>query len=309
MEVRQEKSAGVTLHSSGLELPTGPETFAWLRESRFTGHNVTDLRARMAEDGYLFLRDLLDRQKVIEARQMALTWLAEAGKLDPAFPLMEGVIRPGETLRLAPEAARENKALHEALYEGAAIDFFEAFFGAPVRHFDHTWFRTISPGRGTYPHCDIVYMGRGTQKLLTMWTPAGDITLDLGGLMVLEKSHLKADRIRRYLERDVDSYCSNRKDAAAYASGEKKWNGALSNNPVTLREKLGGRWLTAREFRMGDVVVFSMSTIHASLDNQSNRLRLSSDSRYQRADEPADERWVGPNPIGHSTAGKRGRIC
>jgi hypothetical protein len=53
-----------------------------------------------------------------------------------------------------------------------------------------------------------------------------------------------------------------------------------------------------------------MFLVHASLDNRSeNRLRISSDSRYQRASEPIDERWVGINPPGHTTAGKRGRIC
>ena len=55
---------------------------------------------------------------------------------------------------------------------------------------------------------------------------------------------------------------------------------------------------------------FGMFLVHASLDNRTpDRIRLSSDSRYQRASEPIDERWVGPNPPGHSAAGKLGRIC
>ena len=52
-----------------------------------------------------------------------------------------------------------------------------------------------------------------------------------------------------------------------------------------------------------------MHAVHASLDNPSGHVRLSSDSRYQPASEPADERLIGENPIGHSTAGKRWRIC
>jgi hypothetical protein len=53
-----------------------------------------------------------------------------------------------------------------------------------------------------------------------------------------------------------------------------------------------------------------MFLVHASLDNRTaNRLRLSSDCRYQRASEPVDDRWVGPQPPGHGTAGKRGRVC
>jgi ectoine hydroxylase-related dioxygenase (phytanoyl-CoA dioxygenase family) len=55
------------------------------------------------------------------------------------------------------------------------------------------------------------------------------------------------------------------------------------------------------DFKSGDVVVFSMFTLHGSLDNRSSigRVRLSCDTRYQRANEPFDERWVGENPVGH----------
>ena len=62
-------------------------------------------------------------------------------------------------------------------------------------------------------------------------------------------------------------------------------------------------------FRAGDLLTFPMHTVHASLDNPTELIRLSSDSRYQPASEPADERWVGEKPIGHSLAGKHGRIC
>jgi len=71
---------------------------------------------------------------------------------------------------------------------------------------------------------------------------------------------------------------------------------------------LGGRWLTT-DFKAGDVLSFGMGTVHASLDNHSNCFRLSSDSRYQLASLPVDERWVGRNPIGHGIAGNQGRAC
>jgi hypothetical protein len=135
--------------------------------------------------------------------------------------------------------------------------------------------------------------------------------LDVGGLMVLEHSHRQADKLQPYLQRDVDAYCTNYPDAGLIASGQKQWqdwDGRLSSNPVTLREKLGGRWLTA-DFQAGDLLTFGMATVHASLDNQSNRLRLSSDSRYQLASEPADERWIGANPIAHGPDGKKGKVC
>lgn len=54
---------------------------------------------------------------------------------------------------------------------------------------------------------------------------------------------------------------------------------------------------------------FRMDTIHGSIDNTTQRIRLSTDTRYQRSDEPADESWVGENPIGHGPDAKIGRIC
>ena len=85
------------------------------------------------------------------------------------------------------------------------------------------------------------------------------------------------------------------------ASNPQQFNGSYSSNPVEVQEKFGGRWLTT-DFKMGDLLVFTMHTMHCSLDNRSaeNRIRLSVDSRYQPAAEEADERWVGENPIGHS---------
>jgi hypothetical protein len=56
-------------------------------------------------------------------------------------------------------------------------------------------------------------------------------------------------------------------------------------------------------------VTFPMYTVHGSLDNTSDRLRLSCDIRYQRASEPADPRWIGANPTAHGAESKRGLIC
>lgn len=131
-------------------------------------------------------------------------------------------------------------------------------------------------------------MGRGTHRLYTAWVPMGDVPLELGGLMILENSHLQQERLKNYLSRDVDSYCANRPSGDAVASGEKTfpWSGNLAKNPASLREKLGGRWLTATKFRMGDVLIFTVQTVHASLDNQTRAFRFSSDSRYQSATNP-----------------------
>ena len=58
--------------------------------------------------------------------------------------------------------------------------------------------------------------------------------------------------------------------------------------------------MVTTEYLAGDAVLFTMYTMHASLTNVSRQYRFSSDTRYQRADEPVDPRWVGNPPEGES---------
>jgi hypothetical protein len=300
------------LFSYDQELDLSPEAFGWLRDSSDVADDAEQLQARMAQDGYVFLPGYLNRDEVIEARRVCVEKLAAAGQLDLNFDIMEAVAAPQSQVKFMPELAKENAPLMKVLYDGAMMNFYEKLLGGAVRHFDFTWFRAVSPGRATPPHMDVVYMGRGTKQLYTSWTPLGDISLEQGGLIVLENGHRHERLNNNYGQKDVDSFCANRRDqgfAKMGGGGNISDGGWLSRTPATLRKNLGGRWLTAPEYRMGDLLAFSVFTVHASLDNQSNRIRLSSDSRYQRADEPVDERWIGENPIGHGPQGKRGMIC
>lgn len=309
------------LTARGIELDTLPEKFGFLRESTDIAEDGNALRARMDEDGYLYLPGYLHRNEIMEARRVVTDRLAEQGYLDPALPPFDGVLKPGVgNPYFKPELAKENAPLLSALYDGPMIQAFERLLNGPVRHFDYTWFRAVGPGPGTAPHCDTVYMGRGTPNLYTAWTPLGDIPLSMGGLIVLENSyHHGAEKLADYLRQDVDTYCENGPNAEKIRDGKMSWehwdgsftpwDGSITHDPITLQQALGGRWLTAEEYRMGDVLLFTIRTVHASIDNQTNRIRLSSDTRYQRADEPIDERWIGEHPIAHGADAKRGLIC
>jgi Phytanoyl-CoA dioxygenase (PhyH) len=296
------------LTASGHELDKAPEHFGELRSSIDLIDDVSSLKQRLAEDGYLYLPGYLDRDEVLEARAVITDRLAAEGALESGTPPIEAIVRAGVDFKFRPDLARDNAPLDRLLYSGRMMAFYERFLGGPVLHFDYTWLRAVAPGRGTAPHGDSVFMNRGTSNLYTAWVPLGDISYELGGLIVLERSH-RLDEIKStYGQRDVDTYCANHDDAALYASGEKWWNGQLSDNPFELQRQLDLRWLTG-EFKAGDLLTFTLYTLHGSLDNHSDRVRISSDSRYQLASEAVDERWIGANPIGHGVAGKRGRIC
>jgi hypothetical protein len=293
----------------GIEIDTSPAVFGELRRSDDVAGDGASMRARMEEDGYLYFPGCLDRDAVLRVRRETLEQLQKAGILDPAHPLMDGVCRPDVELKFSPELVAQSASIRKVLYAGPLMRIMECFFGEPVRHFDYTWYRTVSKGKATQPHCDIVYMGRGTRQLYTAWVPYGEVPVDLGGLMVLENSHkVTPVRCANYLKKDVDTYCVNRPAPNTPKPNSWLFDGTLSKRPDLIRAKLGGRWLTAN-YQPGDFIMFGMALVHAGLDNHTHRLRLSSDSRYQKASEPADERWIGENPPGHGPHVHKGVIC
>ena len=293
------------------ELDASPEAFGELRASTDYLGQPEMLNQRLEEDGYLFIPGFFNRDLILSARATVTDRLAAEGALDPAFPAIDGMVSPGKALGFRGDLAKENPTIDRVVYGPELLGFYETLFGEPVRHFDHTWFRALSRGQGTPPHCDLVYMSRGTHQLLSCWIPYGEVPLEVGGLMVLEHSHLQSERLKSYLEVDVDLYCENRPREVEKVITKGGWShpGWLTNNPVSLRETMGGRWLTCSHWQPGDCLTFKMTLVHASLDNQTDKVRLSSDTRYQRASQPADARWVGANPAGHGPRAKQGMIC
>ena len=246
------------LYSYGHPLDMAEDRIGLLRDSMEAADDVGELRRRFAEDGYLYLKGYLDRAEVLEARRSLTDGLAEAGVLDENFPRMEGVCKPGAGYVFKPELTQHNAAVQNLLYGKRLADFYRAFYAEDIRHYDFTWLRAIGPGKGTNPHCDLPYMGRGTHGHMTCWVPYGDISFDLGGLMVLERSHHRMDLLESYVYRDVDAFCENKpKEVENAKSGAHgfgwTFTGTLSHNPPIVRSKFGGRWLTT-EFRAGDFI-------------------------------------------------------
>jgi Phytanoyl-CoA dioxygenase (PhyH) len=292
-------------------IDTSPEAFGFLEDSNHLLHTPDALRAKMEREGYLYLPGYLNRADVLAARQVMADRLDAEGLLDPAYPTIACKAHPTADIGFKADLAKDNHQLMNVIYGERTMSFFDLLLGGPARHYDFTWVRAVSPGNGTPPHMDVVYMGRGTKRLYTAWIPFGDVPLTTGGLLVLERSH-RHDRLNNgYGSKDVDTFCENKVGddyTGMGGGGNIAKNGWLSKDPIKLRRNLGGRWLSAN-YRAGDLLVFSVFTVHTSLDNHSDEIRLSTDTRYQLASEPIDERWIGDDPIAHGPKGKRGKIC
>lgn len=262
-----------------------------LGELRSSNDVVTDpaaLRARLEEDGYLFVRGLIARRKVLEARAAILAYMAEHEGLEPGSRPLDGVMgQYGRSVGLMGRQRITHDPAVRAVLEGEELfAFYERLFGQPVRTYDYKWLRAVGHEQFTGAHYDVVYMGRGTQHLRTCWIPLGDLAIEQGVLAICEGSHSSPgfEKLRRTYGRiDVD------RDLV---------QGWFSNDPQEIVDKFGGRWKTTN-FRAGDILTFGMYTLHASTTNTTDRWRLSCDVRFQPTSEPVDPRWVGENPTSH----------
>ena len=267
------------------EMELGGRYLSTLREANELLDDTEALGARMAEDGYLFIRGLQDRDRVGEARRVVLENLEANSQIDPDYPLDLGVAAAGKRGSFFGGAKQvtHTPEFLSVVNSPEIMGFFERFLDGPVLTFDYKWLRAVGPGDNTGAHYDMVYMGRGTTNLYTVWTPLDDVTYDMGPLVILAGSH-QFDAVKEtYGKMDVD---------------RDHVTGHFTNEPIEMVDQYGGQWQTS-EFSMGDVIILGMHTMHGSINNTSNRFRISTDTRYQLATDPVDHRWVGENPVAH----------
>jgi hypothetical protein len=223
------------------------------------------LRRRLAEDGYLFFRELLPAAEVGEAADGVRAALRRGGWIDA-----------GGNASAQPRAVNPRDALGDPAFRDAIMNpaFNRIPYLTPLRRtirkilgprafsYPTKVLRAIYPERppevprGRYVHRD--YGVSGVQDMLTTWVPLADIPVRLGGLAVRPGSHLGPPRRPRLL-----------------GTAERGW--------------------ATTDYRVGDAVVFHCLTAHAALPNQDTVLRLSGDFRWQCPDQPAPAHLVlGP---------------
>ncbi|MDX1682235.1 MAG: phytanoyl-CoA dioxygenase family protein [Phycisphaeraceae bacterium] len=270
-----------------------------LRDANDVVDDLDGLKQRLEEDGYLWIRGLHPRERVLDARRTILEYVKEHGQAidEESGDLMEAKVnskleKPGGQLPplMGKKEITHNPAVRAVLEGEPVFDFFEGLFQEQARTFDYKWLRAVGPGGCTGAHYDFVYMGRGSGRLMTCWVPIGDISLDMGTLAICVGSHRdeKFKKLREtYGQSDVDT---------------DRHQGWFTKDPHEVSEMFGGRW-AASPVEAGDVIVFGMHTMHMSTRNDSDRWRLSCDTRFQPAADPVDERWAGENPTGHDGSG------
>jgi ectoine hydroxylase-related dioxygenase (phytanoyl-CoA dioxygenase family) len=274
--------------------------------AEFTGSfaDAAALQAQFTRDGYVLLRQAIDRSQVLNARREVLTRLRDVGEIEG--PIIDGRLtgrsdRPDPALDQGQfwRSVNDGPELRGVTHGPATQAIVASILGAAARPHELMYLRPMAPGLGTPLHYDYPFFAKDATKIHTVWLPLGDITLGDGPLAVIEKSFQFDDLLAPIRATRFDRDHSNEAvQSAAYES-------ANAQHPVELAEARSVRILST-DFQAGDMVVFSGFLMHGSLDNHSpnNRVRLSCDVRYQPFDDPYDDdRYFGQHPRGSKGGG------
>jgi ectoine hydroxylase-related dioxygenase (phytanoyl-CoA dioxygenase family) len=274
-----------TVTSNGVEVPFDAEHFAPLVDSTVWRGEPAVLRERYRRDGYLYLRGVIDPERLRRLRA-GYFGAFEPSYLDDRHPAEAGVFSgrrpPGlpahGTVGHPAHGFVRSEAFAELALDPALAELAAAILGTPcrilprqiVRHFDR------SVPRASRAHRDRRYLDEGSDRLLTMWIPLTDTPLATGGLIYLEDSD------------DVDVSELDRLRAVSDRPDDER---PISHDLAWVAEQLGRRWRWA-DYRAGDVAIHSPRVVHASLDTTTDAMRLSADLRFLAAGEHPDPRWL-----------------
>ncbi len=264
------------------ELELGGPHLTELRSSNDILDDFEALNNRMEEDGYLLIRGFHNRDQVLKARTSILEKMDRMGKLDRDTLLEEGIMADGSKSIFMGGTNEDLPELLNVLNGDPIMKFFDDFLGEQSLTYHYKWLRAVGKGDYTGAHYDIVYMGRGTHNVYTVWSPIGDVSYEMGGLAICLGSHRFEELKSSYGTKDSD----------------RDGIGHYTDDPLVITEKFGGKWATT-DFKAGDVLIFGMFLLHCSLTNSTNQYRISVDARYQSVNEKVDERWSGKKPGGH----------
>lgn len=276
-----------------------------------------ELQQRFEEDGYLFIKGLLPRPDVLKAREEYFKFLDPTGVLKPGTKPVDGIFdeekdrlafpgigagaaggngHPGghaaEFVDRALQAHYQDWYAEDLCKHPALKAFISSLtgWGDNTTAFVRTLLRNNIPGnKAIGVHYDQIFLRHGEPTSITAWVPIGDVKLDGGGLIYLEKGHLLGQEQEKKFTDDAQASGLTEEEAKNAFNQNMMSTGLLSEGPKEFAQRFDRRWLVT-EYEAGDVVLHNPFAIHASTLNHSkdNVIRLATDLRFVDSSRPWD---------------------
>lgn len=236
------------------------------------------LKQRFMQDGYVYLRGLLDSATLLNLRQQIVEICADCNWLKPDTDPVEAVAWTIPKVEGEPEyfsvydRIQRLQDFHALAHDPAVMTLMRGLLGETAFPHPLSIARLVFPENrdwSTPPHQDFVN-NQGTPDLYACWIPLSDCPQSMGSLAILEGSHRMGLLPVEY----------------ALGAGHRQ-----TSLPV---ESESLHWV-AGDFSLGDVIVFHSLTVHRALPNDSDRMRISVDYRYQAEGEDITERCLSPH--------------
>jgi ectoine hydroxylase-related dioxygenase (phytanoyl-CoA dioxygenase family) len=260
-----------------------------LLDFRISNDCMTDaeeLRRRLDQDGYLFLKRLQNPDKILELRREIMDilyvngWLvADAdpmlGNANVSRRITEGDLGYNEVYF----QIQRLESFHRIPHERELLDVVERIIGKKAiplpGHKGRIYFPKFTE-HTTPMHQDFVHY-QGSTETLTCWSPVGDCPIELGPLAVLLGSH----KVRKVLPHHFSLGAGG---LMIQLEEEKRKHPELDRV-----------WVSAN-FEVGDTLFFPALTVHKALPNVTeNRMRVSLDNRYEAIGNRIAEQNLKPH--------------
>lgn len=272
--------------SSTATAPATPVTKSLFVDSTPLLSDPEALRARGAENGYLFFKKFLPADEILALRAEMLAIVDKYGWRQKGQDALGGLIDYDAINQVTDEAMHRTdvgvtaeayhdtqrlERFHRLPHHPKLVSLYRTLFGRDVLVHPRHIARMVTPHKfmvPTPPHQDFPYI-QGSANTWTCWFPVGDCPRSMGGLTILRRSHLKG-----YLP------VQPAKGAGGFAV------------PLCPTET---EWVEG-DYEIGDILTFPSHTVHKALRCQfKDRIRLSLDVRYQAIDEPVESRSLMPH--------------
>ncbi len=270
------------------------------------------LSSKFADNGYLFFRDLLDKERVETVRDNIVDVLKahgfvkkgtssdpiwsgkwpESNEFSPDGVVTKAVVDLGvlEALSVAPELIEvlqrvlggevfcwaDNKGRLRLMLSGEksmqVADGPKFSFTTPP-HQDYYFFRPV--------------------EFCTVWIPLMDIDASIGGLAIERDSHKEGLHEVWWKGKDYLGVAENPEQARVWRE-----EGGVVVAGRTKSKDTDRVWLRS-DYQLGDVLIFHPLMMHTGVANASDKVRISSDFRYQR--KGTQTNWESHTPMVESS--------